>query len=176
MAAKRLILGGLAAGLTAARPRLFSFQRSAGSVGWAIQLSNATGFLEGRYRDAGGAGLFVTGTTALDTGWHQGALVLDGAVATLYLDGHQEATATDMDSGLTFQAGAVPAYLGSFDGTSNTWSGAFDDARLYLRALSALDVAALYSLGRQGDTGLLNRGPLINVGAQTTTGFFPFMQ
>jgi len=163
------------AALAAAQLRLFSFQRSTGSLGWALQTSGTGGMLEGRYRNVSNSNTLLTGATALDTGWHHGALVLNGTVVTLYLDGKQEGTASDMDSANTFLAGANLAALGSFDGSSNTWDGALDDARLYLRALSALDVAALYSLGRQGDTGLLNRGPLINVGGSNTAGFFQFM-
>jgi len=165
-----------AAGVTGANLRIFSFQRSAGVTGWALETSNTTGFLQAKYKNAANANTFVTGTTALDTAWHLGTLVIDTTTITLYLDGRQEGTASDLDITNTSQADPVPAYLGSFDGSANTWDGALDDARLYLRALRALEVAALYNLGRQGDTGLLNRGPLINVGGINTAGFFHFMQ
>lgn len=162
--------------LTAANARLYSFQRSAGSLGWALQTSNTTGFLEARYRNAANSAVTLTGTTALDTGWHLGTFVVAGSVATLYLDGKQEGTASDVDAANTFQAGAVPAVLGSFDGSTNTWGGACDEMRLYLRALSSLEVASLWNIGRQGSWSLLNRGWLFSDSAVNTAGFFHFMQ
>ena len=89
----------------------------------------------------------LNGTAALPTGvWKHVVVVLGSAGGTLYVDGVQVAT----NAGLTLR----PADLGT---TVNNWvgrsqyaadpyfDGEIDDFRLYLRALTAAEVTALFN-------------------------------
>jgi hypothetical protein len=90
--------------------------------------------------------------------WHHVAAVLDAnkREAKLYLDGvlnHRVRNAPSM------RANSEPLYMGCFSHESNRLDGLLDDVRVYTRALSDEEVAALVPGAR------LNRPPVVDAGA-----------
>ncbi|HUT14561.1 MAG TPA: LamG-like jellyroll fold domain-containing protein, partial [Thermoguttaceae bacterium] len=76
----------------------------------------------------------------LDTQWHHVAAVVDGTVATLYVDG------SDVTTDTTIGALAVndePLTIGRLSGGTNYFAGRIDDVRLYDKALSSSEIQAL---------------------------------
>lgn len=85
-------------------------------------------------------------TTALGTGWHYIVMVIDGTGTPFaYRDGVQV-------SGNYAGTGAIAPTTGVAIGGGDThryFTGQIDDARVYNRALSANEIASLYSAGAQ---------------------------
>ena len=110
----------------------------------AIFLNNA-GQLEGYY-ESGGTNNVVTGTKNLvGTGWRHVALTIDDATRELsvYLDG--KLIGTLIGNGPIEYDNSPHTYIGR-DGTGSSgfdFNGLIDDARIYSRALSAEEIAAL---------------------------------
>lgn len=80
-----------------------------------------------------------------DGAWHHAAATFDGQVMRVFLDGVQIAElprAGEITANL-----AVPGYIGSSSGTGEYFQGALDDLRIYTRALTPSEVAALYRAG-----------------------------
>jgi hypothetical protein len=75
--------------------------------------------------------------------WFHGAAVYDGATMKLYLDG--VLVGTRSKTGSIAAGGTVPVWIGGnpTDPSVRPWQGAIDDVRIYDRALSAAEVAAL---------------------------------
>jgi prepilin-type N-terminal cleavage/methylation domain-containing protein len=89
-------------------------------------------------------GNVATATTAGDGNWHQTVATYNGSVLNLYLDGSIIASQADSgsinDNGYNLRIG--------YDGTgfgSAYFPGLMDDVRIYNRALSASEIAALYN-------------------------------
>ncbi len=73
-------------------------------------------------------------------GWHLVAATFDGVTATLYIDGAAVATDT-----FTPLATNYPLYIGRYySGNAYGWSGGIDEVRLYNRALSSVEISAIY--------------------------------
>jgi concanavalin A-like lectin/glucanase superfamily protein len=94
-----------------------------------------------------GGSATVTGTHTVSTNaWHMATFTYNGTTAALYLDGQLDTSAT-----ATPQSGTPTSfYIGSY-GSGEYWDGSLDDVRVYNRALSATEVAALY---KEYDTGV----------------------
>ncbi|HTR37098.1 MAG TPA: LamG-like jellyroll fold domain-containing protein [Bryobacteraceae bacterium] len=74
-------------------------------------------------------------------GWHLVTATYDGSTAVLYVDGAQVATET-FTAPLNTN---LPLYIARYyGGTGYGWNGAIDELRLYNRALSSTEVAAIY--------------------------------
>ena len=90
---------------------------------------------------------FATGTQAISTGaWQHVAVVMNRARTSLtyYLNGVAETITYDAT---TFDTGKQSDTIGTrLAGTDNYFDGKIDDVRIYNRALSAADVAALYAV------------------------------
>lgn len=105
----------------------------------------------------GATSIYYFNQTLPTTGWHHYVAVYDDAGGTanrwkLYCDG--EAVSFSVDAGDmtgTPFATDIGVRIGNDnDGTAATaWKGDVDDVRLYNRALSAAEVAAIYSSGRE---------------------------
>lgn len=85
----------------------------------------------------------VSGSTVVADGkWHHGAVTFDGAVVALYSDGalvKTDNTLTLNTVGTTLSIGrSVPA------NDNDYFSGQLDDVRIYDRALSAAEIAAIF--------------------------------
>lgn len=73
--------------------------------------------------------------------WHLVALTYSGTSMKLYWDGVLKDSRT---------ATLNPTYGGmAFGTTTNSWTGRIDDARVYNRALTALELSSAYSAGAQ---------------------------
>ena len=100
-------------------------------------------FIGGSSQDTRSAG----GGTVLTTGvWYQIAGTFDGSTVKTYVNGvlDRQVSASGILSSTTY---AID--LGkTADGTNNYFNGLIDDARVYNRALSAAQLAALYNGGK----------------------------
>ena len=86
----------------------------------------------------------VTGSTVITPGqWHHVVGIYDGSQLLLYVDGVLDATANV--GTLTIDAQASLLFGENFAGGNSFLHGALDDVRIYDRALSADDVAALHA-------------------------------
>ncbi|HEU4333782.1 MAG TPA: LamG-like jellyroll fold domain-containing protein, partial [Candidatus Eisenbacteria bacterium] len=94
----------------------------------------------------GGATYTLDGSNALATGrWYHVAAVKQGTTVRLYLDGVQDGPTHAVPAGAP-DANNDPLHVGEAPSNSDgALSGSVDDARLYDRALSASEVAALAS-------------------------------
>lgn len=115
------------------------------------------------------------GTTVIQSNqWYHVAVTYDGNAGgknTVYVNGNQDAQ-QDACGNLSLISGNF--YLGSYDSTSNYFSGIIDDVRTYNRALTATEVATLYNNGNStiptsSDSGLVLAWQL-NEGSGTTAG------
>lgn len=83
-------------------------------------------------------------TARLTTGtWYHVALVFDGSVGKIYVNGAQD---TSISVGAT-AANLTAVKLGTWQGTSRFLNGKFDDYRVLGRAMSASEVASLFAAG-----------------------------
>ena len=82
----------------------------------------------------------------LDGGWHHCAATADGAVMRVYLDG-AEVGSLERPGRIVLDPNA-PAFIGSTEGNNEHFQGRLDEVRVYGRALSAAEIAALHEAGR----------------------------
>jgi len=95
----------------------------------------------------GGSSVTIGGNTTSDT-WHYLTVVFDktNSKVRLYLDGSLD-TATDKSISISY-SDATDFQIGkNVAGGTQNWKGSIDDVRIYNRALSATEVAALYRAG-----------------------------
>jgi hypothetical protein len=113
--------------------------------------------------DGSGCTLMAPGYN--DNQWHQVVLVVDAGGGRLYVDGVLKASL-----GWTGTPGAATTTrnlsIGRYPGTGSNWPGIADDVRIYNYALSATEVAGLYSAASSGPQGVVWVNP-VNV---TVTG------
>lgn len=107
-----------------------------------------------------GGNLILTATTAVATNeWHHAVLVRSGAssnwTVTIYLDGKSDGSTTSAVNPNGSSAQTAIGAIGA--GNARFWNGRLDDVRLWAKALSAADVAALYNDSRYGYPTTLNR-------------------
>jgi hypothetical protein len=134
---------GAASGATGDLQVLFTLRRSGWSgVGLALDHDVPLAYNVFGPRD------LARSTSALAPGdWHHLAYVLRGTVSTLYLDGAVTATGNDPATNRT----PTQAFIGSLDGYSNMFHGALDELRVYDRAFTADEVAAVAAGMRPDD-------------------------
>ena len=120
---------------------------------WSLALSNGTP----RWSVASTSGTeFLNGTRALNDGkWHHLTAVFDHGKMTLYIDGNLDATADAAAN--TFGTGTVRyGFIGSGSeattaggtrGPENCFYGDLDEARIFLRALTAEQIQRMYDHG-----------------------------
>ncbi|ELZ24222.1 LamG domain-containing protein [Halosimplex carlsbadense 2-9-1] len=119
--------------------------RRYGDEGYAVDVQTPNSLRGHVAVESGQASVNPFGLDTNDGGWHHVLLTWDGAALVAYFDGEE----VDRDAS---QSGDVahsdrPLYIGYGDNSYTTYydmDGAIDDVRVYQRALSADDVAALY--------------------------------
>ncbi len=93
----------------------------------------------------------IAAAAFLDEKWHLVTATYDGAFMKIYRDGQQIADGQTVQlqpaSGPIATGGNAPLYLGVTTGHSEHFRGFLDDVRLYDRALTAGEIAALYAEG-----------------------------
>lgn len=106
---------------------------------------NSAGRLEGFYESGGVSNTFTHDESLVGTGWRHVALTVDSASQSLsvYLDG--ELIGTTIGNGPIEYDNNPDTYIGrGGNGTGDfDFNGLIDDARVYARALSAKEIAAL---------------------------------
>ena len=143
--------------------RLVDTDNAGSSSGLRFGFSCCTGSLIAE--QFGGGTLVTSSTVPSNNVWHHLAYTWDGATNALYLDGVLDTTSTTAHSQT---ATPVTTHIGVGYGGVNYFGGQMDDARVYSRALSAVDVAALYAQGNAGATSALVGRWQFNEGAGTT--------
>jgi len=125
---------------------------TAKSVGnYELHTGGAAGVNGLRFIPAGAATL-VDAPDALHAGWNHVVAVYTGTGAYLYVDGVLTAARTGISGGNDLTAVGEPILLGVRSGGDYPFVGALDDVRLYNRALTSSEVAALYA-GERGLAG-----------------------
>lgn len=93
----------------------------------------------------------ISAPAFLDEKWHLITATYDGAFMKIHKDGKQIADGQTVQifpaKGEIATGGTEPLYLGVTSGQNEHFAGFLDDARLYDRALSADEIAALYAEG-----------------------------
>lgn len=134
-------------------PRVISKGDTQDYQDWALLISRDD-YPEFRYNH----GAYINDGIVNDLGpsvtlntWHHIAGVYEGGQATLYYDG--EEIASRFIEGGTLSATSNHVWIGgqSPDPTNRPFPGRIDDVRIYTRALSASEIAALASVGCDGD-------------------------
>jgi hypothetical protein len=90
----------------------------------------------------------IDGQAALPTGgWHHVAVTLNGATGTLYVDGAQVGQNTAMTLKPSDMGSTTQNWIGRSQFSADPYlNGRVDDFRIYNKALSASEVAALVSM------------------------------
>lgn len=109
-----------------------------GSVGLAIYEGGASAGL-----GAGGGGAF----NYMDNIWHHVVVTRDGANGQFWVDGVLESTCGNMFSVYSASDVCVGNSFSSDSFQRKSWSGLLDQVRIFDRALSAAEVAALHAEG-----------------------------
>lgn len=98
------------------------------------------------YWNGGGGNAILIGSpgTYSNANWHQVAVERQGSSLILYIDGQSLGTANY--SGTI--GGNHPVTIGKNPIVADNWTGLIDDVRIYNRALSAAQIAAMYAGGK----------------------------
>lgn len=116
----------------------------------------------------GGGFVSAEGTAVLTTNvWTHLAGTYDGANLRLYVNGAENAV--QAATGAITTGGGVLTFGGSV-GPSQMLTGALDAIHIYNRALSAVEMSALYIESLRGYPGLLNRRPVMAVAFTSIVG------
>jgi len=112
----------------------------------------------------------VTSSSTLNNGsWHHAVGTNSGTISTLYIDGASQGTTA---GGAYNSYGTAYWHIGGYkssgwtNGVDGYFNGMIDDVRIYNRALSASEVAALYSQGLNGQPMIEGSGPSIVYGSR----------
>ena len=117
----------------------------------AIRVSPST--IEGFYSSNATTWHTVSATATLDTNWHHLVLTVTAGTQRLYLDGVQ-ISSTAFAPAISYSGLGTNTLVGTHGngGTGKVFPGLIDDARVYTRVLSAVDVAALFALAETAPT------------------------
>jgi len=112
----------------------------------------------------------VKASTVCDGKWHHIAVTYDTTVTTVFVDGAEKARASTYRYRTNPKA-AIVLIGNEIDYSGWPVKGSIDDVRIYTRALSSLQVAALYHLyGYEGDTTSTDTPPPDTVAVDKVTG------
>ncbi len=86
------------------------------------------------------------------TAWHRYVFVVNGATATLYIDGIKTAESTEISTLISDMGSGLTGYLGrSYYEEDATFHGYLDNVKIYRTALHPDEAAALFSGSVRGD-------------------------
>jgi hypothetical protein len=97
------------------------------------------------YVTGGSSGAAVSSSVVNNGVWHHAVYTSTASNQTLYVDGAQEATATQTLSTTNGNGGGIIRLGRNIVNTSGKYTGLLDDVRVYTRALTAAEVTALYT-------------------------------
>ncbi|MFZ3031617.1 MAG: LamG domain-containing protein [Candidatus Moraniibacteriota bacterium] len=128
---------------------------------WAIQTDFTTNtklqvFIPTSLTDSGSGASATTPTSSWSAGvWHHVVFIYDGSQGTdtnrlqVYIDGISQTLTFVGTMPTSMQASTAAVKIGQFGGTLNRpWNGKIDEVRIYNRALTAAEIAALYNSSR----------------------------
>ncbi|MBE0536644.1 MAG: family 10 glycosylhydrolase [Phycisphaerae bacterium] len=131
-------------------------QTSGAGIGREWLQTNASGKLLTRLSD--GLTLLSSDTAICDGDWHHVGVIWDGARRYLYVDGAQVASDTEPLVGLQSADGKMHIGAGQTLLAAHFWTGQIDDVRIYDRALSEAEMAAMVRPPAGGEADLDGRG------------------
>ncbi len=113
---------------------------------------NSSNYLLFKMQDGSGNNTFVASSDAINDGeWHHIVAVVDvGTSITLYSDGSQVAQTTSSVPS-SFNTATEELYIGAFGDGSGFYNGDVGQTAIWNKALSATEVSAIYTLGRNGN-------------------------
>jgi len=112
---------------------LLAYGKTGGKTGFWLGLG-----IQGKYNEYCGP---LAIESVKDGRWHFVAGVYDGSFMKFYFDGKEIASVAV--SGPIDTAGSSPAYIGSWKGESEFFTGGIDDVRIYGHALTADEIKAM---------------------------------
>lgn len=135
---------------TGATKYLFSEGQSTVAVQHAsLRISSGNKVVAAAINDANAAPFTVTGTTTVTDGnWHMAALVKSGTTLTLYVDGVTEGTPATLSGTWTLNTSAIGVLRRST--VVSFMDGTEDEVSVYPTALTAAEIAAIYTEGTSG--------------------------
>ena len=127
--------------------RIFDFG-SGTSTYMFLTPKNGSSKIRFAIRNNGSSEQIIDGTSALPTGgWHHVAVTLNGATGTLYVDGAQVGQNTAMTLKPSDMGSTTQNWIGRSQFSTDPYlNGRVDDFRVYNKALSASEVAALAAM------------------------------
>lgn len=152
-----------------------------GMSGWVPGLYVGTnGLLYGHLWEGVGMPPFPSSTNQVNDGkFHHAAVTYDGTNEALYLDGvditNMPFTQKAYASG-TYYYQLGTGYTAGWPGTSGDWfsfDGVIDEASIYNRALTAAEVASIFTAGSAGKcVSASTQSPVTNYWTNTTSGYW----
>jgi hypothetical protein len=115
-----------------------------GDDAWRIHEGDGSGYVEFHVDDAGGGGTTLRSTQWItDDVWHHFAATYDGTTMVIYIDGVLDISAP---ASVTIPDNDSPVTIGTNGHhTGRVFNGLMDEVRIYDRALTAGEVAQLYT-------------------------------
>ncbi|TYP78926.1 LamG-like jellyroll fold domain-containing protein [Paenibacillus methanolicus] len=120
---------------------LFDFKSEAGGMALAVDEQDVLRF---NASPNNGKHISISGGKAASEEWHHAAVAVTGNSAILYVDGKESARSSDIPSGLlSVVKNGGAKLIGKSHANKDYYKGVLDEAKLYNRALSAAEIAAL---------------------------------
>jgi sialidase-1 len=150
-------------GSTSGSPPIFwAYGQDTASQVW-LQAEPASKRIRGFIRTSAGKAAVVSSTKAYnDKAWHHVALQRSAGKLLLWVDGTKVASAK-APSGSVSTARPFKVYFGQRPDGRNHFAGSIDEARIYRRALTSAELAAIRTANSTGAPGLAFRLPLDSV-------------
>lgn len=126
---------------TASATAIGRFTSGSGPDGWTVGNGSTVGNFQFFLRVAGSNYTVASTTNYTLNAWHYVIGTYDGTTARLFVDGAQVATTAATGSIIS---STQNLRFGARTTSNNYWPGNLDDIRLYNRAITANEVAALY--------------------------------
>jgi hypothetical protein len=128
--------------------RIFDIGSGTGTNMFLTPKNGANGKIRFAIKNNNSSEQFIDGASSLATGgWHHVAVTLNGSTGTLYVDGVQVGQNTAMTIKPSDMGATTQNWIGRSQYSSDPYlNGYVDDFRIYTRALTASEIAALAAL------------------------------
>ena len=124
--------------------RIFDFGSGTSTNMYITPKNGANGKIRFAIKNNGSSEQIIDGTSALATGgWHHVAVTLNGATGTLYVDGVNVGSNSAMTLKPSNMGSTTQNWIGRSQYNDPYLNGRVDDFRIYNKALTASEIAAL---------------------------------
>ena len=124
--------------------RIFDFGSGTSTYMFLTPKNGANGKIRFAIKNNGSSEQIIDGQSALATGgWHHVAVTLNGATGTLYVDGVKVGSNSAMTLKPSDMGATTQNWIGRSQFTDPYLNGRVDDFRIYNKALTASEIAAL---------------------------------